>query len=264
VTAPSRSDPLHSEAVRTAFELYRDDLTHAATATVASLGALLIMLFLILDAIVMPPELLGRFALYRGAVTGLILLQWLLIRRTSPSRWSILHGYFLTFVAGFMVSWMTVDLGGFDSRYYAGLMLVVVAVNLLLPWRPIHSAANGFLTVGIYVVLGRAFGGPFDGPTLVGNLFFLCSMVVIAVASTRLRHDLLLREFMLRAELVQTNATLDRSRRELKEARDALWGEMEVATRIQTALLPPDQRLGGYDVAARMRPATEVGGDDPV
>jgi serine phosphatase RsbU (regulator of sigma subunit) len=246
--------------MRTAFERYRDELTHRASATVAILGALLIPSFLLLDAVVMPPELLGRFALYRGVVTGLILLQWVLIRRTSATRWSILHGYFLTFETGFMISWMAVDLGGFDSRYYAGLMLVV-AINLLLPWRPLHSAANGFLTVGMYVVLGAAFGGPFAAPNLVGNLFFLVSMVVVAVASTRLRHDLLAREFMLRSELVLANASLDRSRQELKEARDALWGEMEVATRIQTALLPPDRRLGGFDVAARMLPAAEVGGD---
>jgi serine phosphatase RsbU (regulator of sigma subunit) len=250
-----------SAAVRTAFEIYRDDLTHRASATVAMLGGLLIPFFLVLDAVVMPSELLGRFAVYRGVVTGLIFLQFAVIRRTTPSRWSFLHGYFLTFAAGFMISWMTVDLGGFDSRYYAGLMLVVVAVNLLLPWRPLHSAANGFLTVAMYVVLGAVYGGPFAAANLVGNLFFLCSMVVIAVASTRLRHDLLQREFLLRAELVRANASLDRSRLELKEARDALWGEMEIATRIQTALLPADRRAGRYDVAARMRPAAEVGGD---
>jgi serine phosphatase RsbU (regulator of sigma subunit) len=250
-----------SDAVRTAFEIYRDDLTHRASASVAILGALLIPLFLVLDTFVMPRELLSRFFVYRGVVTALILVQWLVIRRTSPSRGSILHGYFLTFIVAFMISWMTVDLGGFDSRYYAGLMLVVVAVNLLLPWRPVHSAANGFITVGLYVVLGAAFGGPFEAANLAGNLFFLCSMVVIAVASTSLRHDLLEREFMLRAELVETNATLDRSRKELKEARDALWGEMEIATRIQTALLPRDQQLGSFVVAARMRPAAEVGGD---
>jgi serine phosphatase RsbU (regulator of sigma subunit) len=51
------------------------------------------------------------------------------------------------------------------------------------------------------------------------------------------------------------------SRQELREARDALWGEMEIATRIQTALLPPDRQLAGFDVAARMKPAAEVGGD---
>ena len=36
---------------------------------------------------------------------------------------------------------------------------------------------------------------------------------------------------------------------------------MEVAKRIQTSLLPQNRRVGGYDVAARMQPAAEVGGD---
>jgi serine phosphatase RsbU (regulator of sigma subunit) len=249
------------EGVRSAFEVYREDLVHRATGTVAALGGTLILLFLALDAVVMPPDLLGRFAIYRATVSGVIFLQWLVIRRTRHRPLSILHGYFLTFIAGLMISWMTVDLGGFDSRYYSGLMLVVVAVNLLLPWHPVHSAANGVLTVGMYLTLNAVFGGPFQPGNLVGNLFFLCSMVVIAVASSRLRHDLLEREFLLRAELVEANASLDRSRAELKAARDALWGEMEIATRIQTALLPPDQRAGGFEIAARMRPAAEVGGD---
>jgi serine phosphatase RsbU (regulator of sigma subunit) len=85
--------------------------------------------------------------------------------------------------------------------------------------------------------------------------------VVIAVAISHVRHRLIANEFALRAELVQANADLDRSRLELKAARDALWGEMEVAKRIQTSLLPDNRSVGGYDVAAKMLPAAEVGGD---
>jgi hypothetical protein len=48
-----------------------------------------------------------------------------------------------------------------------------------------------------------------------------------------------------------------------------LWGEMELAKRIQTALLPSDEEIysigsremGRYYVAAKMLPAEEVGGD---
>jgi serine phosphatase RsbU (regulator of sigma subunit) len=36
---------------------------------------------------------------------------------------------------------------------------------------------------------------------------------------------------------------------------------MEVAKRIQTSLLPENRRVGDYDVAAKMMPAAEVGGD---
>jgi len=48
----------------------------------------------------------------------------------------------------------------------------------------------------------------------------------------------------------------------LKKARDALWGEMELAKRIQTALLPEKQlSIKGFESAVAMLPAREVGGD---
>lgn len=51
------------------------------------------------------------------------------------------------------------------------------------------------------------------------------------------------------------------ARGDLKAARDALWGEMEVAKRIQTSLLPRNRRVPFYHLGAVMLPADEVGGD---
>ena len=47
----------------------------------------------------------------------------------------------------------------------------------------------------------------------------------------------------------------------LVEARDELWGEMQLAKKIQTILLPVDPVLPGYEVTVHMTPADEVGGD---
>ncbi|MFC1670811.1 SpoIIE family protein phosphatase [Spirochaetota bacterium] len=44
-------------------------------------------------------------------------------------------------------------------------------------------------------------------------------------------------------------------------ARDALWGEMELAKKIQTVLLPEKPEIQGYDISAKMIPAANVGGD---
>ncbi|MDJ0765003.1 MAG: AAA family ATPase [Myxococcota bacterium] len=49
--------------------------------------------------------------------------------------------------------------------------------------------------------------------------------------------------------------------RELKQARDALWGEMELAAKIQTILLPDNPTVRNYQVSGYMQPADEVGGD---
>jgi serine phosphatase RsbU (regulator of sigma subunit) len=71
--------------------------------------------------------------------------------------------------------------------------------------------------------------------------------VIIAVSINYVRHKLIKQEFFLRTEL--------------RKARDALWGEMKLAKKIQTSLLPENGRLGEYQIAAVMRPADEVGGD---
>ena len=243
------------------FAQYRDGLIHTWSGTVAIMGFCLIPLFLVLDYFTMPAALLGTFVWYRVSATVAVLVQYVLIRKTNPGPWSYLHGYAFTAVVGGMIVKMTVDLGGFDSSYYAGLILVVIAVNLLLPWRAVHSAVNGLIILTMYIAYNGVAGGAFQVPILVNNLYFLGATIVIAVAINYTKHKLVEQEFRLRAELVETNQTLDRSRAELKAARDALWGEMEVAKRIQTALLPKNRRLGSFDICAVMQPAAEVGGD---
>jgi len=54
---------------------------------------------------------------------------------------------------------------------------------------------------------------------------------------------------------------VDERTRELKEARDALWGEMKLAAKIQTVLLPKKPFIEGYEIHGLMIPADDVGGD---
>ena len=49
--------------------------------------------------------------------------------------------------------------------------------------------------------------------------------------------------------------------KELKHALGELWGEMQLAKKIQTALIPKAPTLRGCAVAAAMKPADDVGGD---
>jgi sigma-B regulation protein RsbU (phosphoserine phosphatase) len=252
--------PLDSPEFEDAFERHLDGLVHAWSQTVAGLAMVLVPTFLLLDYFTMPPHLLGRFVWYRGVVTAALLAQFVIIRRTRPSRWSFLHGYLFTATVGGMIIWMTVDLGGFNSSYYAGLNLVIAA-SIFLPWRGLHSGLNAFAVLFTYALANAIWGGPFDRQLLLNHFFFLGSLAIVAVATASVKHGLIVNEFRLRAELVASNSSLERSQRELKAARDALWGEMEVAKRIQTALLPQNRRVGSYDVAARMLPAAEVGGD---
>jgi phosphoserine phosphatase RsbU/P len=232
-----------------AVETYVQTVIHEWAKTLAALGFTLIPLFFLLDSVMMPPELLPRFTAYRAMTTAIVVAQALVLRGTRPSRASYLHGYFFSLVVSAMISLMTTHLGGFNSTYYAGLNLVMVAVNLMLPWRAIHSAFNSLIVIGIYVAMNLTFRSPqpVHKDLVINNLYFLVSTAVISVAINFVKEKLIRQEFL--------------GRRELKMARDSLWSEIAVAKRIQTSLLPKVKTLDGWKVAATMLPAEEIGGD---
>ena len=205
-------------------------------------------LFFVLDVLLVPHALLPRFGVYRFTSMAIALVQMLIVRRTEPSRWSYVHGYVMSVQVGGFIALMTVALGGFDSSYYAGLNLVIIGVNLLMPWKVIHSAVNAALILAMYVVFNAAAGQASDVNLVANNLFFLCATGILAVSINYVRYRLIQKEFSLLVTL--------------KQARDALWGEMELAKRIQTALLPQKQQtVHGFETAVAMLPAREVGGD---
>ena len=225
-----------------------EDLIHDWLKTILTLGVILVPLFFILDFfIVEDRDLLPRFGIYRLVGAVVLLLQYYSIRRSKPGLLSRFHAYFASIIIGGMIAVMTVDLGGFDSRYYAGLNLVIVAINITMPWKAMYSAINSVIVIGLYIVLNIVTPHSFDREILVNNLFFLSSTAVFAVAINHLRYRLIEKEFYLLIEL--------------KKARDALWSEMELAKRIQTALLPEKKSLKGFEIAATMHTAIEVGGD---
>jgi len=200
-----------------------------------------------LDYFIMPPDLLPKFGVYRLISTIIVVIQFFIIRNTKPSGFSYLHGYFIAINVGGMIALMTVDLGGFNSSYYAGLNLVIIGVILLIPWKVIHSTINSIMIISMYLILNFIAGKSYNSSILINNLFFLIATAIMAVSINYVKHKLVKKEFMLMVEL--------------RKARDAIWSEMELAKKIQTALLPDEQKMSGYEVAAKMVPAKEVGGD---
>jgi serine phosphatase RsbU (regulator of sigma subunit) len=229
------------------FAGYQQALLHKWLRTVTALVFCLVPVFFVLDMILLPAELIPRFALYRGVSTALALAQFLVVRRTTPSPYSYLHGYFASVQVGAAIALMTVDLGGFTTGYYVGLILVLNGVSLVLPWRGGHVAANALLLIAMYLGFNLARPQPFEMGDLINNLFFLVGAGIIAVSIAELRYRLIANEFALLVKL--------------KYARDSLWGEMELARDIQMSLLPKQLELQGYEIAANMEPAQEVGGD---
>lgn len=62
-------------------------------------------------------------------------------------------------------------------------------------------------------------------------------------------------------QLRRAMSDLESSNKELTKTRDALWGEMQLAKKIQTILLPDNIEHPDLDISAQMVTAEEVGGD---
>lgn len=229
------------------FDQFLNGIIHDWLKTLTFLVITLVPLFFVLDYFIVPKNLLKQVAIYRLVATLIVIIQYVIIRMTKPSSLSYLHGYVVSVVVGGVIVLMTRDLGGFYSSYYAGLNLVIIGVNLLLPWKAKHSAINSGIIVFLYVVANIVEINDYQPNYLINNLFFLCATSIIAVSINFVKHQLIKKEFYLMCEL--------------KIARDSIWSEMELAKRIQTALLPENQNIEGYEIAATMLPASEVGGD---
>ena len=229
------------------FDEYLTGIIHEWLKRLTVWGFTLVPIFFILDYFIMPEEILFRFGAYRFISTVVLIAQFFIILHTKVNKWTYLHGHLITLnIAGIIVL-MTIDLGGFNSSYYAGLNLVIIAVNLLLPWSMVHSALNCAIVIALYLSCNIIVGHAFVKSILINNLFFLFATTFIAISINYLKYKLVRQEFFLLNEL--------------KKARDALWGEMEIASRIQTALLPDKEKMRGLEISAIMLPAKEVGGD---
>lgn len=229
------------------FDTHLQGITHEWLKTLTALGFVLVPIFFTLDYFTLPSEILPRIGTYRLTSTLILLVQFFVISKTRPSKLSFIHGHIQTINVAGIITLMILDIGGFNSSYYAGLNLVIIAVNLLLPWNPIHSTINCSMIIAMYIGFNLWANPEHDNKILFNNLFFLFATAIIAVSINFVKHRLVRQEFHLLLEL--------------KKARDAMWSEIELAKRIQTALLPDKEKIEGYEIAAIMSPAKEVGGD---
>ncbi|MCB1192260.1 MAG: serine/threonine-protein phosphatase [Leptospiraceae bacterium] len=215
-------------------------LEHKWLKIILILGITLVPLFGLLDLIIMPQEKLRLFLSLRFLVSGILILQLLLVLKFEWKRTIKLHAYFFTFLVGILISFMTTHLGGFESSYYAGLNLVLIAVNFFLPWGALYIGYSGLIVIAGYVGLNLVTDTNWEMKSLINNMFFMCATVIIAATIGHHKFKLIRSEF---------------------ESRMALWSEMELAKKIQTVLLPENTIMNGYEIIANMLPATEVGGD---
>ncbi|MCP4138215.1 MAG: SpoIIE family protein phosphatase [bacterium] len=98
-----------------------------------------------------------------------------------------------------------------------------------------------------FIVMGKKLNNEIYSINDINILTTLANQVAMAMENASLYENL---ESMVQERTI-----------ELQKARDALWGEMQLAKKIQTVLLPSSPFVNGYEVFGYMDPADEVGGD---
>lgn len=159
------------------------------------LAAILFPLFGILDHIMYPGDLAWKLNLFRLLVTPFILLVFLFTFWSRAHRYVLFSGSILYQVMALVLDLMVAQTGGAESRYYAGIFLVLLAMFVYMPWRPLASVLNGLLIYLIY--LGTVLLA--DGPSvniryLISNSYFLLSTVFLGSIWAVIGFRVLIRE----------------------------------------------------------------------
>lgn len=149
------------------------------------------------------------------------------------------------------------------------LVLIIGAYYLKLKERAVYF----FFPSWIFLIAGTAISqskaaGLLSSNTLTNMGIEVGAVIQVILFSLGMADKLnflknSLQDMNLNLETMVSQRTqaLKQSNKELLETRDALWGEMMLAKKIQIALLPPKPHINGYEIVGYMKPADEVGGD---
>jgi len=151
-----------------------------------------------------------------------LLTTALLILHYTP--WGERHVFWLglpiaLLPAGFITVMIALS-DGYQSPYYAGLNLVLIAVNVVARWNFAESLAVTGSIILLYVAAclpGILGPEQVHSADLFNNFYFLVLTGVIVVAGNALYNQLRHREFTLRFKLNRNQALLEENNRKLRE-----------------------------------------------
>ena len=163
-----------------------------------------------------------------------------------------------TLVGGFVIFLYAVSLGkgsGIQYLFFLTLFAPFLVFTNSELWKRIFS----FFYITFLIAILEVYYIYNDkvhvllGGTLTQVLYF-------CILPTTVILEVLLIYYMYKS-YIQAEVQLEDANRSLKKAMSMLWDEMELASKIQTVLLPEKPSIRGYDVTGLMLPAKDIGGD---
>jgi diguanylate cyclase (GGDEF)-like protein len=174
----------------------------------SALCCILFLCFGILDYVVLPSNVAGAWT-----VRAVVVLATLAVTAAIRRRPEVFQRHYALCMCGTGLGWAA----GIDaiilqssptdlawSSYYAGLLIVAMAMYAWTYLRPLPAALSGVALVVSYVIValfGQRLGERGQWPLLVQNCFFLASANMIGVVSLILRERFSRQAFLLKNAL---------------------------------------------------------------
>ncbi len=169
-----------------------------------------------LDWVVYPQVMWQLIGLRFACDVGVAIILGLLFTEIGK-HWVRVLGIAWALLPGLSISAMILLTEGVHSSYWAGLILVMIAVCLLMPWTVWEVGITCGLTIGMYLLAVFLHPGPMDYRDLFNHGYFLSLTAVIcctsAVFTARLRRS----DFILRWQVDLKNRELNESYAKLSE-----------------------------------------------
>lgn len=171
---------------------------------------------IILDLFVYPGRVLEFFQL-RLLCSVLAGAWWALHKTSFGQRHYQLLGIPIAILPAFFISWMIAVTEGPASPYYAGLILILLAVNAIVHWTTGESLLALAVLHLFYFVACSPWPIAQEKGIFFNNVYFLVLTGIIVVTGNYLYNQLHFREFVLRFELGQNRRALEATNQKLVE-----------------------------------------------
>ncbi|HVN70453.1 MAG TPA: HD domain-containing phosphohydrolase [Desulfomonilia bacterium] len=158
------------------------ELYYQRVLAILLIGVVLIPLFSILDYVVVR-QYFVRFFVYRIVCAGVLSIFLAFYFSRSGRKYAYTTSIIAYLLSGLTITFMCVQMGGYDSFYYVGVVMVMVAVLVILPLNPIEGATLGivlYLFFAIPIVL-LSEPSPQKLKVFFSNSFFFAFFIVIMV-----------------------------------------------------------------------------------
>jgi two-component system, sensor histidine kinase PhcS len=208
--------PIIPQEFSEAWKEYDQETTIRKTKLGCLFGIVMVPIFALLDHYVYPPDTV-KFFLARLLCSALMGALYFVLGTNFGKKNYHLQGVVLLLLPSATIAWMIYMTQGSGSPYYAGLILVLMVLAVVLDWTFWQSVICVALVLLLYSAACIFSPAGIDNTSFVSNSFFLGSCCIAIIAGTYYHSGVRVSEFISRCEVDKSSKALAASLQQLKE-----------------------------------------------